>query len=118
MAARIEIFDDLSGEKITEDPPTTIKWVWGGEKLALDVGTKSLKRIQDGDVTLAQLIDGSYADPDATPRPGSASSDLAETRARNARIRAWARDNGYEIGDRGRIHREIMDAYEKAHPSK
>lgn len=26
-------------------------------------------------------------------------------------IRAWARSNGIEVGDRGRLHREIIDAY-------
>jgi hypothetical protein len=28
-----------------------------------------------------------------------------------AAIRGWARDNGYEISDRGRIPREVEDAY-------
>lgn len=26
-------------------------------------------------------------------------------------VRAWAQDNGYEIGDRGRIPDEIQEAY-------
>ena len=32
-------------------------------------------------------------------------------------MRAWARDNGYEISDRGRLPAEITDAYVAAHPS-
>ncbi|MHC5557381.1 Lsr2 family DNA-binding protein [Kocuria sp. U4B] len=28
-----------------------------------------------------------------------------------AAIRAWAKANGYEVSDRGRIHRHIKDAY-------
>ncbi|ABW11426.1 conserved hypothetical protein [Parafrankia sp. EAN1pec] len=31
------------------------------------------------------------------------------------RIRAWARQNGFEVGDRGRIPREILDAFADAH---
>lgn len=34
----------------------------------------------------------------------SGSSDVAE-------IRAWARDNGYEVHERGRIQAEIREAY-------
>ncbi|MFI7195308.1 histone-like nucleoid-structuring protein Lsr2 [Nocardia nova] len=32
-----------------------------------------------------------------------------------AAIRDWARDNGYEVSRRGRIHKDIVDAYNKAH---
>jgi DNA polymerase III subunit epsilon len=28
-----------------------------------------------------------------------------------ALVRQWARTNGYEVGDRGRLPREILDAY-------
>lgn len=48
-------------------------------------------------------------------RSGSgASSARRPTRrdpAQVSAIRAWARENGYEISDRGRIPREIEDAY-------
>jgi GNAT superfamily N-acetyltransferase len=30
-------------------------------------------------------------------------------------IRAWARENGYSVNDRGRISAEIQAAYDKAH---
>ncbi|MCP9988269.1 Lsr2 family protein [Streptomyces sudanensis] len=29
-------------------------------------------------------------------------------------MRAWARDNGYDVPMRGRIPREILDAWEQA----
>ncbi|MBK7822600.1 MAG: Lsr2 family protein [Tessaracoccus sp.] len=31
-----------------------------------------------------------------------------------AEIRTWARDNGYEVSDRGRIPANVMEAYEAA----
>ena len=31
------------------------------------------------------------------------------------RIRAWAAENGHEIGARGRIPTTIIDAYQEAH---
>ena len=31
-----------------------------------------------------------------------------------AKIRAWAKENGYEVNDRGRVPATIREAYEKA----
>lgn len=33
-----------------------------------------------------------------------------------AAVRAWARANGYEVGVRGRIHKDLIHAYVAAHP--
>jgi len=34
-----------------------------------------------------------------------------------AEIRAWARDHGHAVPDRGRLRPEIIDAWHAAHPS-
>lgn len=34
---------------------------------------------------------------------------------RTARIREWARENGHEVSDRGRIARSVIEAYDAAH---
>ncbi len=31
-----------------------------------------------------------------------------------AHVRAWARDNGHEVSERGRIKAEVIDAFDKA----
>ncbi len=33
-------------------------------------------------------------------------------------VRAWARQNGYEVGIRGHIRQEILDAFNKKHRKK
>lgn len=33
-----------------------------------------------------------------------------------ARVRAWARSQGLEVGERGRLHSSVLDAYRAAHP--
>lgn len=33
----------------------------------------------------------------------------------HAMVRSWAVENGYHVGKRGRIPREIVAAYDKAH---
>lgn len=32
-------------------------------------------------------------------------------------MRAWARDNGYDVADRGRLRPEVLEAYEAAQPT-
>lgn len=36
-------------------------------------------------------------------------------RADLSEVRVWARENGYEISDRGRISGDVIEAYEAAH---
>ena len=36
-------------------------------------------------------------------------------REQTAAIRAWARQNGHEVSDRGRISKTVLDAFQAAH---
>lgn len=44
-------------------------------------------------------------------RRKSSRTDDPELRPQRAQVRAWAKQNGYQIGDRGRIPQQIMRAY-------
>lgn len=46
---------------------------------------------------------------------GSRAASGGGTGPDTAKIRAWAKDNGYEVNDRGRVPAGIREAYEKAH---
>lgn len=41
------------------------------------------------------------------PRPGGNPSELAQ-------VREWARNNGYEVNDRGRIPAQVREAFDRA----
>ncbi|BBX83724.1 histone-like nucleoid-structuring protein Lsr2 [Mycolicibacterium aubagnense] len=45
----------------------------------------------------------------------SASTSGATPKEQLTAIREWARDEGYEVSDRGRIKAEIVEAFEAAH---
>lgn len=58
--------------------------------------------------------------PAARPAPpapadgyGKASNDLDKDA--RTKVRAWAKENGFEVGDRGRISQDIYNAYQEAH---
>jgi len=46
-------------------------------------------------------------------RRASGSGRASVDREQNAAIREWARKNGYNVSDRGRIPAEVLDAYHK-----
>jgi hypothetical protein len=48
----------------------------------------------------------------ATPPPPIVEWDV--NKGHRAKVREWARANGYRVGQRGRISQEVYDAYEKA----
>ncbi|MEV0705862.1 Lsr2 family protein [Saccharopolyspora sp. NPDC050389] len=45
----------------------------------------------------------------------TAAPQHAASKERNQAIRAWAREQGEQVSDRGRIPTEIVEAYDKAH---
>ncbi|WP_061017715.1 Lsr2 family DNA-binding protein [Microbacterium sp. CCH5-D1] len=49
--------------------------------------------------------------PKATMRAGTGRSAIA---ASPSEIRAWGIANGYMVGARGRLHKELVEAYERA----
>jgi hypothetical protein len=60
------------------------------------------------------------APPAARPAPsapadgyGKASNDLDKDA--RIKVREWAKSNGFEVGDRGRISQDIYNAYQEAH---
>jgi hypothetical protein len=41
--------------------------------------------------------------------------DGSAAKASLADVREWARENGYQVSDRGRVAAEVMEAYQNAH---
>ena len=65
------------------------------------------------DETVRFGLDGGQ-NTSGSSRAGRGSRGAATAVKRNpetAAIRKWAKENGHEVSDRGRIHQEIQDAY-------
>lgn len=96
--------------KVAKDP-TTITIAWGKEQWELDLCDKdntAVNKIWEDLTTGARKVGRS---PAAGRRSSSAGSSNKEELAA---IRAWARANGWTVGDKGRIAAEIRDAYAAA----
>lgn len=100
----VELIDDMNGEKADE----TVTFSLDGVSYEIDLNADNARQLRDqiGEWThRARRVSGRR-----TTRATSASNP-EET----ARIREWARENGYQVSDRGRISGEIRAAYRDAH---
>lgn len=108
MAQKVNIVlvDDLDGSEAAE----TVVFGLDGTQYEIDLNEKNAAGLRDalaGYVGHARKVTGSRR----TRRGSSASSSPGETKA----IRDWARSQGYEVSDRGRVSAEIREAYAAAH---
>ena len=103
MATRQILVDDLTG---TDDDVQSVSFTISGMTYTLDLGVASRTR-------LAELLQP-FIDHARTNRAVRTSRKRATAPGRHsevAELRNWARENGYEIGDRGRIPANIREAY-------
>nr|WP_241031643.1 histone-like nucleoid-structuring protein Lsr2 [Rhodococcus koreensis] len=69
--------------------------------------------VADASVADASVADASVADA-STADEGSAAAPSPST----AEVRAWAREHGFPVSDRGRLRAEVWEAYTDAHPER
>lgn len=105
MARRttVELIDDIDGGAAAE----TIEFSINGKAWTIDLNAENAQRFYE------QLEEWQKRARRAGPARTS-----SPTRKRDpeelANIRAWARENGYEVSDRGRISHKIESAYRAA----
>jgi hypothetical protein len=110
----VKMNDDLDSriengvETVTFFDPAT------GEKREIELGEANRKHFAAHLAKLEKYIAASRVvevpAPATKPKAAAKSANKGEL----ALIREWAKANGYQIGDRGRIKAEIQEAYHKA----
>ena len=108
MAQKITVVleDDIDGGPASE----TVHFSLDGVAYEIDLNDANAARLRD---TMAP-----YVGP-ARRTGGRSTSGRARGRGRGrhnrtAEIRAWARDNGHKVNERGRVPGDIVAAYEKS----
>ena len=112
MAQKIQVIlvDDIDGGEAEE----TVSFALDGVSYEIDLSAKNSKKMRDA---LAPYI--AEARKASSGRRRSAAGGSSRRRSSGAgsasAIRAWARENGYEVSERGRVSEEVRSAYEAAH---
>jgi hypothetical protein len=103
----VRLVDDLSGGEATE----SIAFGLDGKQFEIDLSGDNANTLREalGPFVAAARSTGGHR---VRRRGAAGSSGSVETRGRSQAIRAWARENGYSVSERGRISAEVVSAYE------
>ncbi len=101
MAQQVKVLlvDDIDGGEAQE----TVSFALDNVAYEIDLSQDNAKKLRD---SLTEWIQP--ARKVTAKRARGRSSDVKK-------IRVWARENGFEVPERGRIASEIREAYEAAH---
>src|SRR5687767_10918924 len=109
MAKRtvVQYVDDLDGTDIKAGKGGPVAFSLEGTDYSIDLSEKNataLRRVLEPYITKAEKVSKSRT---AASRRSSANTGEVSAQL----LRAWARSNGFEVPDRGRIPQAIRDAY-------
>jgi hypothetical protein len=118
MAQRVtvQLVDDLDGT--AADDISTVSFALDGVSYEIDLTEANAEKLRSGleDFVNAARRTGGRVKRGTTPgkRAGSPAASREQTKA----IRDWARQNGFDLSDRGRIPANVIEAFEEAHTGK
>ncbi|MDI2132957.1 histone-like nucleoid-structuring protein Lsr2 [Yinghuangia seranimata] len=112
MAQKVQILlvDDLDGGKADE----TVTFALDGVSYEIDLSEANAGDLRTALATyvdVARKTGGRAAGRRAARGAAKASGSGADT----AEIRKWAKENGHEVSERGRVPAKVKEAYDKAH---
>lgn len=110
MGTRTEItrFDDIDG---STESVRTIPIAVDGQQVELDLSVSNVDRLMEA---LEPYLNAGRKVGGSTRRRRTAPTTSAKSTDTQA-IREWAQSQGHEVNARGRIKKEIVEAYEAAH---
>lgn len=102
----VEIVDDLDGSEADE----TVQFGLDGITYEIDLSDKNAGELRD---SIAQYVEHArrIGGRKRAGRGSKAAAAPAADRDQNKAIRSWARKQGYEISDRGRIPADVVEAF-------
>lgn len=111
MARKViyQIVDDLDGTVLANGEGETLKFGLDGVDYEIDLGPENAAALREklqSYVAVARRTGGRQVRGTRTQLPSTGPKrDLAA-------VRKWARANGYEVADRGRVPTEIVEAFD------
>ncbi|MGW4912252.1 histone-like nucleoid-structuring protein Lsr2 [Streptomyces sp. NPDC004270] len=109
MAQKVQVLlvDDLDGGEADE----TVTFALDGKTYEIDLTTANADKLRG--LLDAYVKGGRRTGGRASGGRGKARAAVGGSQD-TAQIRAWAKENGYEVNDRGRVPATIRQAYEDA----
>ena len=113
----VQLVDDLDGS--TSDDISTVTFGLDGVTYEIDLTADNADSLRD---SLADFVANAQRIGGRVKRGGSpaavAGTGTARSKEQTQAIRAWAKKNGHDVSDRGRIPTAVVEAFEAAHAKK
>jgi Lsr2 len=104
----VVLLDDLDGSEASE----TVPFGLNGRSYEIDLSQDNATKLRDA---LAPYAAAARRTGGRRSTGSRVQRAPASDRDQTAAIRQWARENGHELSDRGRIPKAVMQAYEQRH---
>lgn len=104
------LVDDLDGSTTDVE---TVSLALDGVSFEIDLSADNAARLRD---KLAKFVDA--AQPVKAQRPRKITKQVLtapSSKEQAQAVRDWARQNGFEVSERGRIPKNVLDAFREAH---
>ncbi len=115
MAEKIirQVIDDVDGSDIADGAGERVDFALRGVDYQIDLSSANVAKLEKA---LKPYVDAALkVSGTGRRRRVRASGSGKASPEQLAAIRDWARKNGHEVADRGRIKTEIVKAFEAAH---
>jgi len=115
MARKIvhQLIDDLDGTVIEIGSGESVHFSLDGVAYEIDLTSENAAALRDAFepyVSAARSISSARRSGSAPSRPRRRSGQQDYSA-----IRSWARENGFQVSERGRVPASVVEAYEAAH---
>jgi hypothetical protein len=115
LAQRVitQLISDLSGDDIDEGRGETVEFAYRGNSYTIDLTDKEAAGF---DRAMAMYIEHATKVGGVRQRPAASAKASGAGRSKDElqNVRTWARENGYQVSERGRIKADIVAAYHSA----
>lgn len=121
MARKIihQLVDDIDGEVLDDGAGETVTFSIGGTAYEIDLSKKNAAGMHEALepwISKVRRVSSSVAARGSNGRGGRRSQSSAGGAKRDlTAVRTWARENGHEVSDRGRVPSTVLEAYDAAH---
>jgi hypothetical protein len=111
----VQLVDDIDGSEAAE----SVSFALDGTEYEIDLSGEHAEQLRES--LSRYIVAARRAGGDGTGRrggrrgSGASSSPSSSDRQRTAQIRQWAREQGMEVNERGRIPKQVVQAYDAAH---
>ncbi|PLC10763.1 hypothetical protein AUQ48_17075 [Kocuria flava] len=100
----IQLEDDIDGGPAEE----TITFALDGRGYEIDLSAANAEKLREA---LRPFVAAGRKDTATTGTRRKRTTGASASSSETAKIRAWAKEHGHEVSDRGRIQQHIKDAY-------